>query len=120
MNSSERPRRPQLRVNAPAPVDILIIRVSGVPSSAHFIRASWSKHGPRNGKNWSKCQLAQIAMNVLHPDGRPPNVSEIQLTKDVNDWLLANYPHFAIKYGEIDRLTVRRAMRFCWDKVCVI
>jgi hypothetical protein len=111
VNSSERPRRPQLRVNALAPVDILIIRASGVPSSAHVIRASWSKHGPRNGKNWSKCQLAQIAINVLYPDGRPAN----QLTKDVDDWLVANHPNFRAKYGEIDRLTVRRAMRLCWD-----
>jgi hypothetical protein len=115
VNSSERPCRPQLRVNALAPVDILISRSSGVPSSVHFIRASWSKHGPRNGENWSKCQLAQIAIKVLHPDGRPPNVNQTQLTKDVNDWLSANLPHFAIKYGEIDRLTVRRAMRLCWD-----
>jgi hypothetical protein len=87
----------------------------GLRVNAHVIRAQRTKHGPRGPNNWSKCQLAQIAMNNLYPDGRPANVNQTQLTKDVNDWLRANHPHFVTKYGKIDRLTVRRAMRLCWD-----
>jgi hypothetical protein len=78
-------------------------------AKAHKVDAVWSKHGPRTGKNWSKRQLAQIAIHNLYPDGIPAGVNQTQLGKDINSWLVANHPGFAAKYGEVDRVTVLRA-----------
>jgi hypothetical protein len=78
-------------------------------AKAQKVDAVWSKHGPRTGKNWSKRQLAQIAIHNLHPDGIPASINQTQLGKDVNSWLLANHPGFAAGCGEIDRVTILRA-----------
>jgi hypothetical protein len=101
------PPSPSTREPEAQPAAAALVGTSGLGTRAHVINAVWTKHGPR--KNWSKRQLAQFAIHALHPHGLAENANQTQLTKEVNAWLLANHPHFATRYVEINRVTVLRA-----------
>jgi hypothetical protein len=72
------------------------------------IRAGRTKHGPRSG---GKLQYAQHAINALYPRALPRDVNHLKLWRDVNDLLKRDPDYQATRFGELSRMTVRRALQ---------
>lgn len=76
------------------------------------IRASKTKHGPRSG---GKLQYAQAAILALYPLALPQHVNHLQLWRDVNKQLARDSNYRATRFGQLSRMTVRRALQTLRD-----
>jgi len=77
--------------------------------NAFVVRPGKTRYGPR--KHWKEIEYAQAAIGLICEGALPPpNVDHSKLTRHVNRVLQDDPEYRASCIGEIDRMTVIRAL----------
>jgi hypothetical protein len=100
-----------MRDDSPQLATVVISAQSKLASTAQGIRASKTRHGPR--QRWGPIQHVQAAILAIHPAGPPKSFNALQLTRDVNEQLSKDAQWRATGYGRsgtVSRPTVLRAV----------
>jgi hypothetical protein len=85
---------------------------SKVDASGQVIRASKTRHGPR--QRWGPVQYVQAKILAIHPAGPPKSFNAVHLTREVNEQLSKDAEWRASGYGrngKVSRPTVLRAVK---------
>jgi hypothetical protein len=81
----------------------------GLRATVHVIRASHTRHGPR--EEWGPIQWAQAAIIAIYRGSIPASINKARLHQAVNVWLENNKPDYSQTDDWLPRSTVVRALK---------